>query len=509
MIAPVCLALALLTPPKPHHGRHLPMPVPVARWGDELPTTERSLDELIASRRTEAKTLEWPARPLKTVKTASAAPAPILPWGDELPAVELPLVDLISKADAKTVEWPAPPLKALAAASVVVAAPVLPWGDELPIGVDRAEARDRHPAIEPATLEWPAPPLIAPPKTVRAIYVNAWAFGSSRFYDLVQMVSGSEINAFVIDVKDDTGYLTYESQVSTAQQIGANHALRARDTRARLRYLMARGIYPIARIVVAKDPLLAAQKPEWSVQDVRGGLWRDRLNFAWVDAFNDSVWVYASQLGAEAIRTGFAELQFDYVRFPDEPKGRLAMAKFPGRHEGESTRDGVKRNLQLLRDRVKPLGVPFTIDVFGLTASAETDLGIGQVWEDLATTADVVLPMVYPSHYYHGFYDIPRPNDEPYRTIRRAMQDAVRRTTPLSPAAKIRPYLQAFTLGRPRYTPQLVREQIRAAEEMGVKTWVLWNPRGVYDPAIFRRDQAPALTVSHEFPMEPTGPFVE
>ena len=98
----------------------------------------------------------------------------------------------------------------------------------------------------------------------------------------------------MIDVKDDTGYLTYRSTVPTAIQIGANQQLRARDTEARLRILREHGIHPIARIVVAKDPLLASRKPEWSVRNVNGGLWRDRLDFAWVDAFNDSVWVYAA-----------------------------------------------------------------------------------------------------------------------------------------------------------------------------------------------------------------------
>ena len=86
--------------------------------------------------------------------------------------------------------------------------------------------------------------------------------------------------------------------------------------------------------MVAKDPLLAARKAAWSVRDDRGGLWRDRLNFAWVDAFNDSVWVYASQLAAEAVRMGFSEVQFDYVRFPDEPKARMAHAIFPARRQG-------------------------------------------------------------------------------------------------------------------------------------------------------------------------------
>ena len=251
----------------------------------------------------------------------------------------------------------------------------------------------------------------------------------------------------MIDVKDDTGYLTYRSEVPTAIEIGANTQRRAPDVQKRLQVLREHGIHPIARIVVAKDPLLASRKPAWSVRHVNGGLWRDRLDFAWVDAFNDSVWVYASQLAAEAVRIGFAEVQYDYVRFPDEPESRLALAVFPGRRAGETKRQGVARNLKLLGDRTRPLGVPFTIDVFGLTTSAPTDMGIGQMWEDLVTTADVVLPMVYPSHYFRGYYSLKHPNSEPYKVIRRAMQDAIRRSEPLGKTAEIRPYLQAFTLG--------------------------------------------------------------
>lgn len=344
------------------------------------------------------------------------------------------------------------------------------------------------PALD--SVRWPAPPLRRPPTEVRAIYVNAWAFGGRRFDDLVALADRTEINAFVIDVKDDTGYLTYRSSVPTAAQIGANQQLRARDTESRLRLLREHGIHPIARIVVAKDPLLASRKPEWAVRNANGGLWRDRLDFAWVDAFNDSVWVYAAQLAAEAVRLGFAEVQYDYVRFPDEPESRLATAVFSGRREGETKRQGVARNLKLLGDRTRPLGVPFTIDVFGLTTSARTDMGIGQYWEDLVTTADVVLPMVYPSHYVHGVYNLKRPNDEPYQLIRRAMQDALRRSAPLGRTAEIRPYLQAFTLGAPRYTPALVREQIRAAEELGLRSWVLWNPGSAYDRGIFRPEPA-------------------
>ncbi len=360
------------------------------------------------------------------------------------------------------------------------------WGDELPPPVPVPNQLTTVGARPLEPLPWPAPPLYAPPRDIRAVYMNAWVFGSRRFYDLVKLADTTEVNAFVIDVKDDTGYLTYRSAVPTAIEIGANMELRARDVLDRLKVLHEHGIYPIARIVVAKDPLLAVKKPRWSIQHSAGGLWHDRKNTAWVDAFNDSVWVYASQLGQEAVRMGFSELQFDYVRFPDEPKSRMASAVFTSRRAGETTRQGVTRNLRLLRDRVKPLGVPYTIDVFGMTTSTEVDMGIGQVWEDLVTSADVVLPMVYPSHYYGGFGDIKHPNSEPYMVVHRAIQDGIKRSEPLGKTAEIRPWLQAFTLGAPHYTPYHVKEQIRAVEDLGIHSWVLWNPRGVYDPGSFR-----------------------
>ena len=362
------------------------------------------------------------------------------------------------------------------------------WGDELPSRVARPESLI---SVAPRQLEpvgWPAPPLVKPPKSIRAIYLNAWVFGGSRFKELVRLADTTEINAFVIDIKDDTGYLTYRSGVPTAIEIGANSQLRAPDVRERLQTLHAHGIYPIARIVVAKDPLLATKKTDWSIHHTAGGLWRDRRNFAWVDAFNDSVWVYAGQLGEEAVRMGFAELQFDYVRFPDEPKSKMASAVFSARKGNETTRQGVTRNIRMLRERMRPLGVPFTIDVFGMTSSTEVDMGIGQVWEDLVTSSDVVLPMVYPSHYYGGFGDIQHPNSEPYKVVRRAIEDGIRRSAPLGQTAEIRPWLQAFTLGAPRYTPYHVKEQIRAVEDLGLTSWILWNASGRYDAGSFRPD---------------------
>ncbi|HEX7121057.1 MAG TPA: putative glycoside hydrolase [Gemmatimonadaceae bacterium] len=335
----------------------------------------------------------------------------------------------------------------------------------------------------PADIRYAPPELdfLVPPPPIKALYVNAWAFSSPKLWQLIRLADSTEINAFVVDVKDDTGCLLYQSAVPTAQEIGANKCAHTRDIRTRMDSLVAHGIYPIARFVVAKDPLLAEHKTRWSVQDVGGGLWRDRIGSAWVDAFNDSVWIYSGQLAEEAVRIGFQEVQFDYVRFPDEPKERLATAIFSARRRGDTQRLAVARNVRMLKDRLEPLGAPVTFDIFGLTASATGDMGIGQVWEDFITVADVVLPMVYPSHYYRGAYGYDRPNAHPYQIVRQALREALERSQHPD-AATIRPYLQAFTLGRrlPRYTPFEIREQIRAAEELGIHSWVLWNPRSVY-----------------------------
>src|SRR5213083_634738 len=344
--------------------------------------------------------------------------------------------------------------------------PDSPAPPEVPSALLPAAADQAHVTLRPIELRYVQQETLLVPQTsaIKGLYVNAWAFGSPKLWQLVRLADETEINAFVVDVKDDTGCLLYPSAVPTAQQIGANQCVRAKDARARLDSLHAHGIYPIARIVVAKDPLLAERKPQWSVKDRdTGGVWRDRINIAWVDAYNDSVWIYAAQLAQEAARMGFAEVQFDYVRFPDEPRERMATAIFPAHRSGETQREAVRRHIGLLRDRLKPLAVPVTFDIFGLTASATGDLGIGQVWEDFASVADVVLPMVYPSHYYRGAFGFAWPNGQPYRVVRSALNDALQRSRPLPGSAEIRPSVNACRNGRISAEPGSGRERWSAS----------------------------------------------
>ena len=325
-------------------------------------------------------------------------------------------------------------------------------------------------------------PLVATPDTLRGLYVNRWAAVGAPMWELIEVAKTTEINALVIDVKDDRGLLLYRSGVSLAREMGADttYPMSAQRLRAVLDTMRAHDIYPIARIVVAKDPLLASKRTEWAIRrkDDSTRVWRDSDSTAWLDPSHAEIWSYAADVGAEAVRLGFSELQFDYVRFPDEDRvieeGRYA--KMQGRIRAEVIRD----QLGHLRARVKSLGVPMAIDVFGLTATDSTDMGIGQRWELFIDRADVVLPMVYPSHFAPGTYGIANPNAEPYRTIGRALEDAIRRTQGIAGAAKIIPWYQDFTMGAPPYGAEQVRAQIRSGYASGFRSWILWNPGSRY-----------------------------
>jgi hypothetical protein len=313
---------------------------------------------------------------------------------------------------------------------------------------------------------------------VRGIYLNAWATGSARrLASLIDLANRTEINAFVIDVKEG-GEISYRSQVPLARQIGSD-AEHIRDIRGVLRQLRENGIYPIARIVIFRDAVLARARPEWAVRHVEGGEWIDHYGHRWVDPYNRDVWDYNIAIAREALELGFSEVQWDYVRFPDVPRSLMRTAHFPAQ-EGRSRAEGIREFLQYSRTQLAPYDVPVTADVFGLTVSSRDDMGIGQQWDRMVDATDVLLPMVYPSHFARGSYGIALPNAAPYDVVLRAMQHAVRRTRGVANAATIRPWLQDFTLGPPRYGAEHVRAQIEAVYDAGLTEWVLWHPGSTY-----------------------------
>jgi hypothetical protein len=323
--------------------------------------------------------------------------------------------------------------------------------------------------------------LVPRPEVVRGLYVNRWAVLDGRVWKLIDVARRTEVNALVIDVKDDRGYVLYRSRVPLARQIGADttNPVPAANIRAMLDTMRANGIYPIARIVVAKDPLLADARREWAVQRGDDGTpWLDKDGKPWLDPHNRGIWDYAADLAAEAVRLGFSEVQFDYVRFPDEQR-LLREARFP-LAKGRGRAEVIREQLGHLRSRVIPLGAPMAIDVFGLTTSDTGDMGIGQRWEQFADRADVVLPMTYPSHYSTGMYGLPNPNADPYAVIDHALRDAQARNARIQNAATIVPWYQDFTLGAPPYGVAQIRAQMQAGYDNDVRSWMLWNAGSQY-----------------------------
>jgi hypothetical protein len=343
----------------------------------------------------------------------------------------------------------------------------------------------------------PRVPLVPTPDTLRGLYVNRWAALGQKVYRLIDVAKRTEVNALVIDVKDDRGYMLYRSRVPLAREIGADAQnseimpMSHKRLRALLDTMRAHDIYPIARIVVVKDPMLADKKREWSIKRKSDGTpWLDKQGKPWLDPHQKGVWDYAVDLAIEAVDLGFSEVQFDYVRFPDEQR-LVREATFP-LAAGRFRADVIRQQLADARKRLAPLGVPMTIDVFGLTTSDTTDMGIGQRWERFVDQADVVLPMTYPSHYAPGSYRIAKPNANPYAIIDAAMKDAKRRTDGIAGAAKIIPWYQDFTLGAPRYGAAQVRAQMQAGYDNGVASWILWNPSSNYTLAALRDAAADA-----------------
>jgi hypothetical protein len=333
------------------------------------------------------------------------------------------------------------------------------------------------------------PPRVAKPEVVKALYLNAWAAGSPRkLARLIDIADKTEVNAFVIDVKE-AGELSYASKVKLAVEIGANREY-IRNVRRMLDTLRAHNIYPIARIVVFKDPVLAEAKPAFAVKNKDGTVWKDNKGKAWVDTYNRGVWDYNIALAREAIELGFSEVQWDYIRFTDAPMSYRARAVYPAA-ANRTKPDAVREFMLYARRQLADLKVPITADVFGLTVSTKGDMGIGQDWEKMVDAVDVILPMVYPSHYIPGNYGLSSPNAYPYRVIYRSMQDAIDRSRLVPNAATIRPWLQAFTLGPPKYGPAHVRAQIQAVYDVGLKEWVLWSPGSNYDLAALAPEGGP------------------
>ncbi|MDD5302343.1 MAG: putative glycoside hydrolase [Elusimicrobia bacterium] len=311
--------------------------------------------------------------------------------------------------------------------------------------------------------------------TFRGVHFTGWAAGSTKARRrFVTDMKGAGFNAVVIALKDYDGHM-FVRDVPLAVKTGAFTNAIA-DLPLAVKDFKDAGIYTIARIAIFKDDHLARARPDLAVHFPDGRIWTNDKGTAWVDPYKKEVWEYAIDIASRAAAAGFDEIQFDYIRFPSDGKTRQCRYSHT-KHSPAAAAAALREFLTVAVARLKPLGVKISVDTFGLTTSVGDGMGIGQTFEQMADLVDYISPMMYPSHYAHGEYGLRNPNRAPYETIHHGIKDALGRLG--SRPGALRPYLQDFSMGV-RYTPAHVRSQILAAEELGVRGWILWNAQNHY-----------------------------
>ncbi|WP_019227862.1 putative glycoside hydrolase [Sedimentibacter sp. B4] len=332
---------------------------------------------------------------------------------------------------------------------------------------------------------------------VKALQSNDKALASSlyaaadkanKFERIVGIADATEINGLVINVKDDNGFITYESNVEIVQKMNQNTPIPIKDVKKMLEVLKDYDIYTIGRIVAFKDKNFAVLSPDHSIQLKTGGTWLDPNsgNIPWINPFDKYVWNYNIAIAKEASLLGFDEIQFDYVRFPDGAKKYNPITEFPGRN-GRDKDVAIAEFLQYAKKELAPYSVNLGADVFGIITRTWDDFpeDIGQTWILMGEHVDNLAPMVYPSHYSTGWYNLENPNANPYLVVKGAMEEAIEKNSSMENPPHIRPWIQDFDWQGIEYGPDKVRAQVIAAKELGVTEYMIWNPSNVYDPYAF------------------------
>ncbi|MGH3585872.1 MAG: putative glycoside hydrolase, partial [Pseudonocardia sp.] len=314
-------------------------------------------------------------------------------------------------------------------------------------------------------------PIPAQHPGMRAVHLTAQAWASPALRDpVLQLGREGSIDTVQLDIKDEDGEIGYDSQVPLAQEIGASKGYY--DARVALDQMHAAGLRVVGRIVAFRDPILGAAS--WSdgntdmlVQTASGNPYSGGYGeYSFTNFANPEVRAYNIALAEEAAALGFDDILYDYVRRPD---GAISGMHFEGltTTPEQSIADFVAETRPLVRKHGALLGA----SVFGIAATRPTQ--IAQDITLLAQVSDYVAPMVYPSHWGRGEYGVTSPESQPYDITARSLADFVKLTQG-TPSTVI-PWLQAFSL-RVSYGADEVRAQIKAAEDNGIHSFILWDP---------------------------------
>lgn len=352
-----------------------------------------------------------------------------------------------------------------------------------PEAVPQQEVAGEQVQSDSAPLPLPLPDThISTPSTVTAVYISSWSAGTtSSMNHIYRLLNGGKLTAVVIDIKDATGRLSYmpHDPELLASGVGTK---RIANLAALIKTLHDKGIYVIGRVAVFQDPFYASLHPDAALHDTSGAIWHDTKGIAWLRTDNSDVWHYTERIAEDAYAQGFDEINVDYVRFPSD--GNLSAIDERG--FTQSKQDTVAGFFTDLDTRLRGQDhIPLSADIFGLTLSADDDMGIGQKLELIAPHVDYVCPMIYPSHFANGAYGYKNPAEHPYQIIHKSLSDGIAKLKAIDlPSSKLRPWLQDFNLGA-LYTADMVQDQITATNDVGLDSWLMWDPRNVYTASVF------------------------
>lgn len=343
-------------------------------------------------------------------------------------------------------------------------------------------ATDQKP--EEGSIEPETPPQKELPK-VKGIYITGPMAGHTGMADREQLVADTELNAMVIDIKNDEGIVTYKMNQPLVEELGAGVAY-IRDLPEMMERLKEQDLYLIARIVAFKDPLLAEKHPKLCIHRKDGSVFRDKNGLAWVNPYKREIWDYLIDLGKQAVQAGFDEVQFDYIRFPTELSDEEADYGVEALEKSKT--EVITEFTAYVYEQLSPLGVQVSADVFGTVIDNENDAAlVGQDYGAMARHLDYICPMVYPSHYRDGVYGIDHPDFKPYETVSAALQASNEILSGIPQGehrAAVRPWLQDFTAvwisHHQSYGGEQVRQQIQAVYDSGGEEWLLWNAKCSY-----------------------------
>ncbi|MFD2045349.1 putative glycoside hydrolase [Ornithinibacillus salinisoli] len=331
------------------------------------------------------------------------------------------------------------------------------------------------------------------PDAVRGVYVTGHSAGGSRFDSLLDLIGNSDLNAMVIDIKDDHGYLTFKPEEgSPFEDIGQNYI---HDTENMMNILEDNEIYPIARVVVFKDTALAKKRPDLSFTE-NGEVWINGREEAFVSPFQKEVWEYNVEIAKMAAEMGFQEIQFDYVRFPEGFELRDETLDYSMGDYADSDLDNVKRRVEAVTDFVafakkelEPYDIDVSVDIFGYSATIEEAPGIGQNFSKISSNVDVISSMIYPSHWTNNYFDIPIPDKEPYRLTDEYAKVENEVLGALENKPVSRPWIQDFEapwiysgtgVAPQQYGKAEVEAQIKALQDNGINEYLIWNAGNTY-----------------------------